>query len=151
VDTEALYRTESPHLRRWFAWKQVPWMDVDDMVQEVFARACSAGHEDSGLDQHYLWRIARNLLYDRWKKKRLRTVSLDQRADLGTVDPEPSDDTRELCRALQGLTEPQRNVVLCRWVLDMSIEQTAERLGISPLAVRARQHRAFLALRRALE
>ena len=151
MDLAALYMTEAPQLRRWFAWKRVPWTDVDDMVQEVFARACRGRYEEHGSGRQWLLRIARNLLYDRWKRKRLQTVSLHQIADLATVDPEPSDDTRELCRALQGLTETQRNVVLCRWVLDMSIEQTAEQLGISSLAVKARQHRAFLALRRALE
>jgi RNA polymerase sigma-70 factor (ECF subfamily) len=54
---------------------------------------------------------------------------------------------RDLRRALETLAPNQRDVLLLRIVDDLSIEQTAARLGRTPGAVKALQHRAIEAVR----
>lgn len=60
---------------------------------------------------------------------------------------EPSDRMRELLEVLPG---KQRDIVLLRLVVGLSVEETAAAVGSTPGAVRAVQHRALTELRRAL-
>jgi len=53
--------------------------------------------------------------------------------------------------ALQSLTAPQREAVILRYLLDLSVEQTAELLGKRPGSVRALTHRALARLRPVLD
>jgi RNA polymerase sigma-70 factor (ECF subfamily) len=52
---------------------------------------------------------------------------------------------------LSSLSVDQRDVVLLRFVADLSIEETARALGKAVTAVKALQHRALDALRREIE
>ena len=53
--------------------------------------------------------------------------------------------------ALLTLPVAQRSVVVCRLLLDWSVEDTAVALGIRPATVRTRQHRALRSLHTALD
>jgi RNA polymerase sigma-70 factor (ECF subfamily) len=52
---------------------------------------------------------------------------------------------------LEKLVPEQRDVMVLRFVSDLSITETADVLGKSPGAVKALQHRALGALRRQLQ
>jgi RNA polymerase sigma-70 factor (ECF subfamily) len=52
---------------------------------------------------------------------------------------------------LASLSVDQRDVVLLRFVADLSLEETARALGKAVTAVKALQHRALDALRRQVE
>lgn len=54
----------------------------------------------------------------------------------------------ELLALLAGLTAEQRDVIVCRYLSDLSLEQTAVALGKSVGTVKALQHRAIARLRR---
>jgi RNA polymerase sigma-70 factor (ECF subfamily) len=54
----------------------------------------------------------------------------------------------ELLMLLAGLTAEQRDVIVCRYLSDLSLEQTAVVLGKSVGTVKALQHRAIARLRR---
>jgi RNA polymerase sigma-70 factor (ECF subfamily) len=54
----------------------------------------------------------------------------------------------ELLKVLAGLTAEQRDVIVCRYLSDLSLEQTAVALGKSVGTVKALQHRAIARLRR---
>jgi RNA polymerase sigma-70 factor (ECF subfamily) len=58
---------------------------------------------------------------------------------------------QELREALEGLREDYRNVLILRFLSDMSPEDTAVAMGRSAGAVRVLQHRALAALRGRLE
>ena len=52
--------------------------------------------------------------------------------------------------ALLELTDTQRQAVVCRWYLDLSVAETAAAMDLSPGAVRALTHRATTHLRELL-
>jgi RNA polymerase sigma-70 factor (ECF subfamily) len=54
-------------------------------------------------------------------------------------------------RAIDALPEPFRLVLVARLVEEMSIEETADLLGVRPETVKTRLHRARLLLRNDLE
>lgn len=56
-----------------------------------------------------------------------------------------------LLRALDALEDEAREVVVCRQLLDLSVEETAAALGIALGTVKSRQHRALQRLRVLLE
>jgi RNA polymerase sigma-70 factor (ECF subfamily) len=58
---------------------------------------------------------------------------------------------QELREALEGLREDYRNVLILRFLSDLSPEDTALAMGRSAGAVRVLQHRALIALRARLE
>ncbi len=59
-------------------------------------------------------------------------------------DPQPSDP--RLAQALAALDPKHRSVVVLRYLLDWSVEQTAEALDIAPGTVKSRLHRALAQL-----
>lgn len=62
------------------------------------------------------------------------------------VDPDPAD-RMAVHAALSTLTPQQREAVLLRYFLDLSVQETADLLDATPGAVRALTHRAVQALR----
>lgn len=70
------------------------------------------------------------------------------------VDPERAMAQNEICklieRAIDALPDEYRTVLIARTLEDMSIEETAELLGLRPETVKTRLHRARAALRAAL-
>lgn len=65
------------------------------------------------------------------------------------VDPDPTD-RMAVHVALSALTSQQREAVLLRYFLDLSVQETADLLDATPGAVRALTHRAVRALREEL-
>lgn len=85
-------------------------------------------------------------------RSRVRRLEAEQRA-LGRLvaKPEtpaaPSELSDKTARALRSLPERQREVTALHYLLDMSVADIAQSLGISPGAVKAHLHRAREALR----
>jgi RNA polymerase sigma-70 factor (ECF subfamily) len=57
-----------------------------------------------------------------------------------------SDERRRLLAALDGLTEPARLVLACRYLLGLSEAETAAVLGVRPGTVKSRSARALAEL-----
>lgn len=62
-----------------------------------------------------------------------------------------NEDARLVGLALRKLPRRQREVVACRYLLELSVAETAETLGISDGAVKRHTHRGLQALHTALE
>lgn len=60
-------------------------------------------------------------------------------------------DRLDLRSALSGLNQTDRAVLVLRFLEDLSVQQTADLLSISPGAVRVRTHRALARMRDVLE
>ncbi len=143
-----------------------------DLTQDAFLRGfenISSFRQQSGF---YTWifRVAVNLaLSQRRRDSRRRTVSLDQAADAsgtqaaelaqrveerGGNDPSAPAKAAELrarvVRALGGLDQDQRAVVVLRDLEGMNYNEIGQILDIPPGTVRSRLHRARAALREAL-
>lgn len=141
--------------------------DVRDAVQDAFLSAFRSIDRFAGGSQLYTWlhRIQVNACLMKLRTKRRKPEEsiedLLPRFDAGghQVEPaplwqEPAEreierrETRELVRrAIDRLPESYRTVLLLRDIEDVSTEETADLMGISPNAVKIRLHRARQALR----
>jgi RNA polymerase sigma-70 factor (ECF subfamily) len=132
--------------------------DPDDGANEVLARvvtrldAISGG--EAGLTA-FVFTVARNFARDEARRAHRRV-----RSDAVAAPPERSapDDTdvdvianRSVVELLGDLSREQREVLLCRVVADLSLEDTALIVGKPVSAVKALQRRAVNALRRRLD
>jgi RNA polymerase sigma-70 factor (ECF subfamily) len=136
--------------------------DAEDLTEEIFLRVWEAlpGFRQRGAPfGGYLFRVARNALYDyyrRTRRKRGWHVTRDQDW-LDETHPDPADslparyEQREIYALLGRLSEDYRMVVTLRFLVGLSSEETAEAMSRSPGAVRVLQHRALLSLRQLLD
>lgn len=154
---EALYREHYDAVHRYFLHKTDSREDAEDLTSHVFEKAWRsfAGFDERGKKAHWLARISRNVLIDHWRRRRAPATPLDE----VTLIDERADThrhvhlrelRRHVLRAVHLLTPVQRDVLLYRWFHHFSIIETAEVMGMTSLAVRAAQQRAFANLRLAL-
>ena len=126
--------------------------DIDlatEAVDEAMARAVQRWDQVRRFDNPSGWvyRVALNWATSVLRRRRVgesvRAVYA-ARAELttdGPVDP----DTR-LAQAVTRLPVRLRSVVVCRFYLDLGVEETARSLGIKPGTVKSRLHRALTTL-----
>jgi RNA polymerase sigma-70 factor (ECF subfamily) len=132
--------------------------DPDDGANEVLARVANRlellSGQEAGLTA-FVFTVARNFARDEARRARRRV-----RSDAVAAPPEPgsADDTavdvianRSVVELLGVLSREQREVLLCRVVADLSLEETALIVGKPVSAVKALQRRALSALRRRLD
>jgi RNA polymerase sigma-70 factor (ECF subfamily) len=83
------------------------------------------------------------------RRKKLRLVSSDEMAEqVPAPESKAVDSTRaELSEVLAGLGDEQREVVLMRFVDDMTLDEIAEALDIHPSTVKSRLYRTLQKLR----
>ena len=129
--------------------------DAQDLGGEVFLRALRsldsyrAGHEQM---QSWLFKIAHNLVVDHLRKRKKQKIThLDEVEipDDGDIDEvvETSLRVPKLARALEQLTENQREVIGLRFFGGLSSAETGRMMGKSDGAVREMQRAALSRLR----
>jgi RNA polymerase sigma-70 factor (sigma-E family) len=126
--------------------------DADDVAQEALARASVRWSRVVGGGDPAPWvvRVATNLALDRWRRGRTAAAYASSvGATANTVDR--ADDRVDLHRALAGLPKRQREVVVLRYVADLSEAAVADALGCSVGTVKTHASRGLAALRTALD
>lgn len=126
-----------------------------DAVQEAYARAWRdlAGLRDPDRFAAWLRRLVVNACYDELRRDRRRRMEveigeLDHRTD---EDVERSTLERDLVdRAMRGLEEDERVIVVLYYYLDLSLAEVAATLGIPEGTAKSRLFRARRDLRRAI-
>ena len=129
--------------------------DPGGLADEVLVQmCCRIGDFQGNLAQLRAWvfTIARNRIIDERRRAARRVEAVpteptrlpDVVAGLDISDAEQRDRVDAL---LAGLTDDQREIVVLRIVVGLSVEETAAVVGRRPGAVRALQHRALQALR----
>lgn len=131
--------------------------EVEEVVNDVFVAAfgrLDTFHGDAGEFRAWLYAIARNKRIDHLRRttRRPLTTPLEE-LDLYAV--ETAEDAAlarvgdsDLIDVLSSLTSDQRDVIVLRFISDLSLEQTAEVVGKPVGAVKAIQHRALAQLRK---
>jgi RNA polymerase sigma-70 factor (sigma-E family) len=121
--------------------------EAEDLAQEACTRACLRWHH---LDNPRAWvvRVTTNLAFDRFR--RLRSAAKHLRLPPAPAVA-PDDRHLDLNRALAKLPKRQRDVVVLRYLADLSEAQTAAALGCSPGTVKSHAARGLHALRATLE
>ncbi|NJO84580.1 MAG: sigma-70 family RNA polymerase sigma factor [Blastochloris sp.] len=131
---------------------------AEDIQADVFVRMLEGIHryEDRGWPiSAWLYRIAHDRTIDMIRRRGRRQQvplewcngSCDGPEDKVTAQMEHE----ELRHTLKDLTNDQREVILMRFMADMSIHEVAEKLGRTEGSVKALQHRGLQALARRLE
>jgi RNA polymerase sigma-70 factor (ECF subfamily) len=141
--------------------------DAEDLAQECLLRVFR------GLDRYeqrevafgaWVFRIAQNLLTDHYRRHGASPVaggaaSIDD-AEIELADERPGGDPadavqlqfemQEVIRAMERLTELEREVVRLRFLAELSIAETAATLGKRENNIKQLQHKAITKLRKAL-
>ncbi|MEJ5200780.1 MAG: sigma-70 family RNA polymerase sigma factor [Anaerolineales bacterium] len=132
---------------------------AEECVADTFQRfllALRAGGGPDGYLKAYLYRIAHNWITDLYRRQPPQIVELSENVAMdASTNPENAAETRleqeRVRSALRCLTADQRQVIVLRFLEELSIEQTARALGKPLGAVKSLQHRALTALARLLE
>lgn len=151
---DELYRRFNPALGYYL--RRLTGSDsADDLQQEVWLAVVRniARLKSPEAFAVWLWRIARSKAMDRLGRQH-RHVTLDEQS---TDVPDTSDDefspqdAAAVHAALDKLRPDHRDVLLLRFMEDLSYEQIAQVIGCTVGTVRSRLHYAKSALRRQLE
>ncbi len=150
-----LYDASVQRIYRYVFFRVTDAEVAEDLTSEVFLKAWENLHRyrPGGPFVAWLYTIARNTVIDHYRTRKA-SISLDQtviKHDPGLdekVDLQYEVET--LQRAMQHLTEEQREVLSLRFVAEMDTEQIAQRMRKSEGAIRALQMRALQALARVM-
>lgn len=126
---------------------------AEDLVQETFCRALrhfdKLAGQSQGAQRAWLVRVLNNLHIDQWRRSAANDTDLS--ADLpGRTEPERGVLLRlDVARALIGLEEENRRIVLLYYYLEMNSREIGELLEMPEGTVRYRlsQCRGYLAER----
>lgn len=162
LDVGALYEAHCHHVWAYFAQRLRGVDDavLDDLTMDVFERAIRAvpRYREQGVaPKYWLFRIAHNLLVDRFREGN-RRVTILRLGDLkpyvehvGTDDHAACIDTRTaVAAALPRLTDAQRAVIVARYLEGRSTRQAADAVGTTENGVKKLQQRGLVNLRKYL-
>lgn len=149
-DLERFCAVEFPRLVRMLDLLTGDVHIAEELAQEALVRASSHWAKVSAMDAPGAWtrRVARNLATSRWRRTQAARRAAARVGPDPTVhhdaDVTEADAVRD---ALQRLAERDREVLVLRHHLQLTVAETADELGISHEAVKSRSHRAAGRLR----
>ncbi|HEY3115147.1 MAG TPA: sigma-70 family RNA polymerase sigma factor [Chloroflexota bacterium] len=156
-----LYRATVAPVYRYVAARVVRSEETEDLTQEVFMAALRGiqglrAEDESGL-MAWLFQIARYKLADALRRKyQAPTEPLEVNVEpvAPAAGPEEAAETLDhqvaVRTAMDQLTGEQREVLICKYVLNYDNERTAQQVGKTANAVNQLHHRALRSLQRLL-
>jgi RNA polymerase sigma-70 factor, ECF subfamily len=155
-----LYEEYFDKIYRYIAIKTGDREEAEDMTQQVFLKAHKsiASYKWTGVPfSSWLYRIAHNLIVDYLRKKQKRPDTLSDEIQISDKEENKPEqmverrmEIRQVIEAARNLTEAQREVISLRFAGEMPTAQVADIMGKSQGAIKALQHSAIIALRKAL-
>lgn len=156
-DLERLNRTFRPALIAFFSRRAASHAEAEDLTQEVFARLAQSKAETIDSTDAFIFRIASNLLRDRWRERRVRNAyraeaegSYDAAIDV--LDPHRIVAAREtidvLWAAIQALPDPTQQIFILNRVENVSKQIIADNFGFHVRTVEKHITRALVFLAR---
>ena len=127
--------------------------DSEDMLGDVFVdvmRALPRFRGDDDALRRWVFTIAHNHVVDERRRETRRRRAFGRLRPIDGAPPVAEPFDPQLEAALACLTFEQREVVVLRFVADLSLETVASMTGRTTGAVKALQHRALAALQKAL-
>ena len=132
--------------------------ETEDLTSEVFHHALAnlRRFEWRGIPfAAWLFRIAANLISDRWQRKRREDVAEEpeeiESAPARSAELEDVERKATLFRLVETLPAEQRRVVVLRFVEEKSIKEVAREIRKTEGAVKQLQFRALTSLRTRME
>lgn len=145
-----------PALRSWLRNRRLAGLEIDDIVQETYARLIAVESVEGVRNpKTYAFQAAHSVMMTHVRRSRViafQTVSdIDQ---LGATAEEPSpehrvadrDELQHLAEAIASLPVRVRDVFILRRVEALSQREVAQRLGISESTVEKHMSRGFYLL-----
>ena len=127
--------------------------DAEDLTSQIFLKAVRSISQEHSLQsmQKWLFLVARTTIADYWRAYyRLPTNSLDELLETGWEGPAEEESLvlsdRSLERVqciLQALPERYRKVLICRFLLKLSLQDTALSMGATVATIKTLQFRAL--------
>ncbi len=151
-DFAGLYREHAPHVFRYALYLSGDRATAEDVVSETFVRVWGARERvELSTVRAYLLAIARNVFLQGLRRRR-REAPLDD-ATLAAArapehDPLAARELAWMLARLAELPEVDRTALLLRAEAELPYEDIAHILGLSPVAVRVKVHRARARLAR---
>ena len=152
-DFQTLYQENLNLIYRYVYSKVGNREEAEDLTSQIFIKAIRLVHTERGSlsVQKWLFQVARTTIADFWRARyRISTSSLEALLDSGWEGPVQSEaveihtsPVEQVQRLLQALPENYREVLNCRFLLNLSIRETAMRLGLSEANVKVLQFRAL--------
>lgn len=155
-----LYDHYQPKIYRFVLIKVGRREEAEDLTHQVFLNAWKkiSNYKDLGFPfSSWLYRIARNQVIDHYRTRKqevgLEEVDAEISTDFG-LNEIVIDDKRQLERvmeALRELREDYQEVLIMRFVEDLSVKETAAAVEKSEGAVKLMQHRAVKELKKVFQ
>lgn len=127
--------------------------EAEDLTSSIFLKAARSLQPEAGPERmgHWLLRVARTTIIDYWRAHaRPTSSSLEVLQEVGWEGPAERDpfglegrSAERVQGLLQALPERERAVLTCRFLLGLSIRETAVRMGLTEVNVKTVQHRAL--------
>ncbi len=156
-----LYDHHQPHIYR-YVWLRVRHSRLaEDLTSEIFTRMVaniSAFRSTNTPFRAWLYRIAHNLIVDHYRKQDGRIIvplyyaeSVRESMNNPYSIVEQKLSMERVDQALDQIDPFQREVVVLRFIVGLSLKEVAHTLDKSVAAVKSLQHRGLAALRIALK
>ncbi len=143
---EDIYNAEAGFLYRFIYGMVQDRNEADDILQETFYRAIKHGKKGVKNIRAYLMRISRNIIYDKWRRRKKEEGKAIQVEDRDTM----AEERIEIERAIQKLSPEYREVFILREMNGLNYEEISQSLNIPIGTVKSRLNRARLELRETL-
>ena len=143
-----LARQVMPHelgLRGWLARRGIAECDIDDIIQETYAKLVTLPTVEAIRDpRSYTYQVALSVHVTNLRKSNIipiKAIPHFEQANIAAPDPSPEQvagdrgELDQLARALAKLPERCRAVFMARRVEGLSHRETAQKLGISEKTV----------------
>ncbi|MFL5629169.1 MAG: RNA polymerase sigma factor [Ktedonobacteraceae bacterium] len=128
--------------------------EAEDLTSQIFIKAVRGVDTERGAQsiQKWLFQVARTTIADYWRLHyRVSVSSLDELLEAGWEGPAEEEPVaiisnrpiERVQRILQALPEHYREVLSCRFLLNLSIKDTALRMGLTEANVKVLQFRAL--------
>jgi len=150
---EAAYKTHAQSIYKFLFWRTKDIQLSKDLTSTVFEKAWrSRSSFHGGSVQAWLYRIARNVLIDHWRKNKelviddVESLQEDVRPTTGELLDKKLR-VQDLQKALDELPDDMHAVVTMRFMSGLSCRQVAQYLGLSESNVRVIQYRALKKLK----
>jgi len=157
-DEQKFYREHLAPIYRYVYSKVGNREEAEDLTSQIFLKAVRGIKYERGVQsmRKWLYQVARTTIVDYWRSYyQATTSSLDVLLDAGWEGPIEEDlfginglPEERVQHILQALPQHYREVLTCRFLLGLSVRDTAAKLSLTEGNVRALQ---FRALRRAAD
>ena len=149
-----LYENYMDQIYRYIYYRVANSFEAEDLTENVFLNAWQAmpklATKDESLQNFRAWlyRIAHNVVVDHHRSNN-PAISLDEALSLSdpTAGPESAtqanQDSQQLAAAINNLEPNLQQVLVCRFINQLSHSETAEIMKIEPGYVRVLRHRAL--------